>query len=110
MYKPEPVWHSPFTLAVLTWLSCIIGILSLLPLGEMIRSVITLFSGSLETLNTNDMQISSLVFVGLFLLLMITLTVRRIANLQTRYPLTCSFAINGYGKNSNRKNTYRKTF
>ena len=41
VYKPEHVWCSPFTLAVLTWLSCIIGILSLLPLGEMIRSVIT---------------------------------------------------------------------
>lgn len=98
VYKPEPVWRSPFTLAVLTWISCIIGILSLLPLGKMIRNVITLFSGSLETLNTNDIQISSLAFVVLFLLLMITLTVRRIANLQTRHPLICNFAINGYGK------------
>lgn len=97
-YKPKPVWRSPLTLAVLTWMSFIIGILSLLPLGKMIRSVTTLFSGSLETLNTNDIQISSLAFVVLFLLLMITLTVRRIANLQTRHPLICNFAINGYGK------------
>lgn len=81
VYKPEPVWRSPFTLAVLTWMSCIIGILSLPPLGKMIRSVITLFSGSLETLNTNDIQISSMAFVVLFLLLMIILIVRRIANL-----------------------------
>lgn len=98
VYKPEPVWRSPFTLAVLTWISCIIGILSLLPLGKMIRSVITLFSSSLETLNTNDIQISSLAFAVLFLLLIITLNVRRIANLQTRHPLICNFAINGYGK------------
>lgn len=98
VYKPEPVWRSPFTLAVLTWMSCIIGILSLLPLGKMIRSVITLVSGSLETLNTNDIQISSLAFVVLFLLLMIILPVRRITNLQTRHPLICNFAINGYGK------------
>lgn len=98
MYKTKPVWRSPFTLAVLTWMSCIIGILSLLPLGKMIRGVITFFSGSLETLNANDIQISSLTFVVLLLLLMITLTVRRIANLQTRHPLICNFAINGYGK------------
>ena len=69
-----------------------------MPLGKMIRSVTALFSGSLETLNTNDIQISSLAFVVLFMLLMITLTVRRIANLQTRHPLICNFAINGYGK------------
>ncbi len=98
VYKTKPVWRSPFTLAVLTWMSCIIGILSLLPLGKMIRGVITFFSGSLETLNANDIQISSLTFVVLLLLLMITLTVRRIANLQTRHPLICNFAINGYGK------------
>ena len=32
LYKPKPIWRSPFTLAVLTWMSCIIGILSLLAL------------------------------------------------------------------------------
>lgn len=62
-YKPEPVWRSPLTLAVLTWMSFIIGILSLLPLGKMIRGVAVLFSGSLETLNTNDIQINLLAFV-----------------------------------------------
>lgn len=98
LYEPEPVWRSPFTLAVLTWMSCIVGILSLLPLRKMIRSVINLFNGSLETFNTNNIQINSLAFVVLFLLLMITLAVRRIANLQTRHPLICNFAINGYGK------------
>ncbi len=98
MYKPEPVWRSPFTLAVLTWMSCIIGILSLLPLGKMVRNITALFSDSLETLNANDIQISLLAFIVLFMLLMITLTVRRIANLQTRHPLICNFAINGYGK------------
>ncbi len=98
MYKPEPVWRSPFTLAVLTWMSCIFGILSLLPLGKMVRNITALFSGSLETLNANDIQISLLAFIVLFMLLMITLTVRRIANLQTRHPLICNFAINGYGK------------
>ena len=74
MYKPEPVWRSPFTMAVLTWLSCIIGILSLLPLGKIVRNITTLFSGSLETLNANDVQISLLAFIVLFMLLMITLT------------------------------------
>lgn len=98
VYKPEPVWRSPFTLAILTWMSCIIGFLSLLPLGKMIRSVTTLFSGSLETLNANDIQLCLLAFTVLFMLLVITLTMRRIANLQTRHPLICNFAINGYGK------------
>ena len=98
MYKSEPIWRSPFTMAVLTWLSCIIGILSLLPLGKIVRNITALFSGSLETLNANDIQISLLAFIVLFMLLMITLTVRRIANLQTRHPLICNFAINGYGK------------
>lgn len=98
MYKSEPILRSPFTMAVLTWMSCIIGILSLLPLGKIVRNITALFSGSLETLNANDIQISLLAFIVLFMLLMITLTVRRIANLQTRHPLICNFAINGYGK------------
>lgn len=98
LYRPEPIWRSPFTLAVLTWMSFIIGILSLLPLREMVRYIRTIYSGSLESLNANDMQISLLTFAALFMLLIITLTVRRIANLQTRHPLICNFAINGYGK------------
>lgn len=97
-YKPEPVWRSPFTLAVLTWISCIIGILSLLPLGKIVRYITTFLGGSLETLNVNDIQISLLTFVVIFMLLMFTLTVRRIAKLQTRYPLICNFAISGYGR------------
>ncbi len=98
VYKPEPVWRSPLTLAVLTWLSCAIGILSLLPLREIVRYIRTVFSGSLESLNTNDMQISLLTFVALSMLFIITLTVRRIAKLQTRHPLICNFAISGYGR------------
>lgn len=98
VYEAEPVWRSPFTLAVLTWMSCIIGILGLLPLGKMVRSIITLIRGSLETLNTNDIRISLRTFIVLFILLMIALYMRRIAKLQTRYPLICNFAISGYGQ------------
>lgn len=35
-YTPEPKWRSPFTLAVLSWISVIIGILSLIPIRKMV--------------------------------------------------------------------------
>ncbi|MEZ2737720.1 hypothetical protein [Aneurinibacillus aneurinilyticus] len=31
-YNPEPVWRSPFTMAVLSWISVVIGILGVFPL------------------------------------------------------------------------------
>ena len=38
-YKSEPKWRSPFTLAILTWISIIIGILGLIPGGKILINV-----------------------------------------------------------------------
>lgn len=42
-YKTEPLWRSPFTLAVLSWISVIIGVLGIVPIGN-IMGVHFLFS------------------------------------------------------------------
>lgn len=41
-YQPEPLWRSPFTLAVLSWVSVIIGVLGIVPIGNIIGSALSL--------------------------------------------------------------------
>lgn len=48
-YTPEPKWRSPFTLAVLSWISVIIGILGLFPVGKILTNVLSLLKGNVQT-------------------------------------------------------------
>lgn len=47
-YQPEPLWRSPFTLAVLSWVSVIIGVLGIVPIGNIIGSALSLFNDSFQ--------------------------------------------------------------
>ena len=97
-YNPEPLWRSPFTLAVLSWISVIIGVLGIVPIGNIIGSVLSLFNDSFQRITTEELQLWTWLFLIVMMLFVIVITLRRIAQKQVRYPLFCNLAISGYGK------------
>lgn len=95
-YTSEPLWRSPFTLAVLTWVSVFIGILGVMPIGQIINSALNVLKGNYEaSVNLNVQMLIFAFFVILFLLL---ISLRRIVKKEIRIPLIWNLAINGYGK------------
>ena len=97
-YKPEPLWRSPFTLAVLSWISVIIGVLGIVPIGNIIGSALALFNDSFQRKTTEELKLWIWLFLIVMILLVIFITLRGIAKKQVRYPLFCNLAISGYGK------------
>ena len=96
-YTPEPKWRSPFTLAVLSWISVIIGILGLFPVGKILANVLSLFKGNVQAVLDFPVQTYSVIFVIFALLFILFFSLRRIAKKQIRVPLILNYAINGYG-------------
>lgn len=96
-YNPEPVWRSPFTMAVLSWISVAIGILGVFPIGKILKSVVDFFK-SQDITSILEVQPYTILFMILILLFVIFLSLRRIVKNQTRYPLLFNFAISGYGR------------
>lgn len=97
-YKPEPLWRSPFTLAVLSWISVIIGVLGIFPIGNIIGSTLALFNASFQRKTTEELQLWTWVLLIVMMLFAIFINLWRIAKKQVRYPLFCNLAISGYGK------------
>ena len=97
-YRPEPLWRSPFTLAVLSWISVIIGVLGIVPIGNIIGSALALFNDSFQRKTTEELQLWTWLFLIAMILLIIFTALRRIAKKQVRYPLFCNLAISGFGK------------
>lgn len=97
-YEPEPIWRSPFTMAVLSWISFIITIGGLFPINKIIKSVLDIYNGSLKTSSNLEIQTYTLVFAILVFLFVLVFSLRRITKNQTRYPLLFNFAISGYGE------------
>lgn len=94
-YIPEPVWRSPFTLAVLSWISVILGIVSLIPFGQILKNAFNLFNGNIQEAMSFPIQFNTYFMVIVLLLLSIVLSIRRIAKKQIRLPLVFDYAISG---------------
>ncbi|MBL4987094.1 hypothetical protein [Bacillus safensis] len=95
-YSPEPVWRSPFTLAMLTWISVAIGIMGLFPISRFFE-----FFTNSSSLNINfilEIKPYLIMLIILMLLFSFIFSVRIIVKKQTRHPLFLNFAISGYGK------------
>lgn len=97
-YVPEPLWRSPFTLALLTWISVFVGILGVIPIGKIFINALSVLKGNFRVEENSAIQIYLFVFVGLVILFTAFISLRRIAKKQIRIPLFWDFAINGYGK------------
>lgn len=96
-YDITPIWRSPFTLAVLTWLSAIFGILSLIPFWSLLKSAVNLLKDASD-LQTNNNIIPVIAFAVLLILTVIFFSMRDIAEKQIMCPLMRGIAIDGRGQ------------
>lgn len=97
-YTPEPIWRSPITLAILSWISVIIGIFGLFPVSQIMINALNIIKGNFQVESTSSMQIHFIIVAILALLFVIFFSLRRIARKQIRIPLIFNYAISGYGK------------
>lgn len=97
-YTPEPIWRSPFTMAILSWISFAIAIGGVIPVGvKLVWNSINLLNGKLNPVEGFESKTYLILFVILMIFLVTFLSLRRITKTQTRHPLIFNFAISGYG-------------
>lgn len=94
-YTPEPVWRSPFTLAVLSWISLILGIVSVIPVGKILQNALNLFKGNIQAIMNFPIELYTYFLMFSILLLTFVLSLRRITKKQIRVPLVFDYAISG---------------
>ncbi|WP_057491832.1 hypothetical protein [Streptococcus orisasini] len=96
-YNVEPIWRSPITMAVLTWLgffSSLGGIFSILKAFEpVLKWVNSSKQGEFSGIN----KVYMFIFLGILLITIIIFSLRTITSRQTRYPLVLNYAISGLG-------------
>lgn len=94
-YTPEPKWRSPFTLAILSWISVIIGILGLIPIGKIFVYALNLLQGNLQAVSDFPILAYLMVFIILEFLFVLFFSLRRIVKKQIRVPLVLNYALSG---------------
>lgn len=101
-YTPEPIWRSPITMALLTWISFFISLIDIFPLYKIFEIVINLFTNKNIKMNPNNSIYSGVfylvVFAVIMLILVLILRLRSITKKETRYPLFFNYAISGLGR------------
>lgn len=95
-YTPEPKWRSPFTLAVLSWISVIIGILSLIPISKIFENALNSLRGNWQTVSDFPIQVYLIAFITLVFLFVIFFNLRKIVKKQIRVPLVLNYALSGH--------------
>ena len=95
-YTPEPVWRSPITMAMLSWMGFIISLIGLFPIYKMFESVINLITNKSIEVDFNNIYI--IIFAVLFILFVLVLCLRNITKKETRHPLFFNYAISGLGR------------
>lgn len=97
-YEAVPRWRSPFTLAVLSWIGLLVGLIGLLPLWKLVQPILEVL-GPKE--NGGQDGSASIGWVAAFcilaLILVLVLDLRRIARSQLRQPLIFGWALSGQG-------------
>lgn len=95
-YEATPLWRSPITQAILTWISFFTGLGLLGALGKAVRDAFqNLNSGEAHAQN---MFLCVIVFVVLLIVFAGALSLRRIMKNETRHPIGFNnLAINGEG-------------
>ncbi len=94
-YSAEPIWRSPITMAVLTWISFIPTIGALFSGLKIFEPIVSLLH--FQQVSTNDSHAP--IYIILFALCLVTLSfvlfLRSMAKNQTRYPLKFGYALSG---------------
>ena len=96
-YTPEPVWRSPITMAMLSWMGFIISLLGLFPMYKMFEPVINLITNRRVKVDLNN-GIYVIFFAVIFILFVLVLCLRSITKKETRHPLFFNYAISGLGR------------
>ena len=97
-YTAEPIWRSPITMALLTWLGIIISLIEIVPFYKIIEPVITLFTEKKIKNDTHYNHMYFTLFIILMFILMMILWLKSITKRETRHPLVFNYAINGFGR------------
>ena len=96
-YTPEPVWRSPITMAMLSWMGFIISLLGLFPMYKMFEPEINLITNKRVKVDLNN-NIYVIIFAVIFILFVLVLHLRSITKKETRHPLFFNYAISGLGR------------
>ena len=96
-YRPEPVWRSPITMAMLSWMGFIISLLGLFPMYKMFEPEINLITNKRVKVDLNN-NIYVIIFAVIFILFVLVLHLRSITKKETRHPLFFNYAISGLGR------------
>ena len=96
-YTPEPVWRSPITMALLTWIGFFVSFIGIFPLYKIFEPVINLFTNKSIKMNPNN-SMYSVIFIVIMLILVMIIWLRSITKKETRYPLFFNYAISGLGR------------
>lgn len=97
-YEPEPIWRSPITMAVLSWLGFFSSLGSIFSLFKVFEPVLKWFNNSKQEVLTGVNQSYMLIFIGILLITIIIFSLRTITSRQTRHPLLFNYALSGVGK------------
>lgn len=96
-YTPEPVWRSPITMAILSWMEFFISLIGVFPLYKILEPVINLLTNKSIQVNTNN-NIYAVIFAVTILVLVLIFWLRSITKKETRHPLFFNYAISGFGR------------
>ena len=97
-YEPEPIWRSPITMAVLSWLGFFSSLGGIFSLFKVFEPVLNWFNNSKKEVTTGVNQSYTFIFIGILLITIIIFSLRTITSRQTRYPLIFNYALSGVGK------------
>ena len=97
-YEPEPIWRSPITMAVLSWLGFFSSLGSIFSLFKVFEPVLRWFNNSKKEMTIGVNQSYTFIFIGILLVTIIIFSLRTITSRQTRHPLIFNYALSGVGK------------
>lgn len=97
-YTPEPIWRSPVTMAILTWLGLIITLIEIFPFYKILEPLIHLLTKKSIKMDANNNYMHVVIFVVLIFFLLLIFWLRSITKKETRHPLFFNYAISGLGR------------
>ena len=96
-YTPEPIWRSPITMAILSWVGLILSLIELFPLYKIFEPIISLMTNKRIKTDLNN-NIYVIIFAVIFIFFVLTMCLRSITKKETRHPLFFDYAISGLGR------------
>ena len=96
-YTPEPVWRSPITMGILTWIGFILALIDFFPMYKILEPLINLITNESIKVDSNNIIYVIVSLVIMFFLVLI-IWLRSITKKETRHPLFFNYAISGLGR------------